>query len=174
MMFLAVDLVAFWLMPWSASFRRACLWFTPDTQPLQGKQPDKDAPNWLRPLCLQRWVGQTVAARLAWLKAHPDADPYRFGHESEPAWVAAAWATYDRQCLRELREQTLLWIFGMEVERLVRIAQESPILVGQGDWTQAALGASEHIAQLYAELKRRHKAMRARALLREELRRFAA
>jgi hypothetical protein len=139
MLFLAVDLVAFWLMPWSAPFRRACLWFTPDTQPLQGRQPDKDAPKWLRPLFLQRWVGQAVAARLAWLQAHPEADPYRFGHESEPAWVAAAWASYDRRCLRELSEKTLLWIFGMEVERLLRIAQEAPALVGQGVWTKAAL-----------------------------------
>ena len=83
-----------------------------------------------------------------------------------------AWASYPRRCLRELREETLLRIFGMEVERLLRIAEESPLLAGTGDWTSAALGASEHIAQLYAELKRRHKAQRARAILSLELRQY--
>ena len=52
----------------------------------------------------------------------------------------------------------------MEVERLLRIAEESPALVGNGDWTSAALASSEQIAQLYAELKRRHNAVRARAI----------
>jgi hypothetical protein len=36
------------------------------------------------------------------------------------------------------------------------------------------LGACEHIAQIYAELKRRHKAMRARAMLREQLQRYSS
>lgn len=36
------------------------------------------------------------------------------------------------------------------------------------------IGASEHLAQVYAELKRRHKAMPARAILREALRQFVA
>jgi hypothetical protein len=165
-----IDLVSFWLMPWSAPFRHACVWVTRLGAPLQGKQPDKDAPNWLRPLCVQRWVGQAVAARLAWLAAHPEVDAWRFGHESEPAWVEAAYARYDWRCLRAFTDSLLLWLFGMEVERLARIAQEAPALVGSGEWTRAALGAFEHIAQIYAELKRRHKAMQARALLREDLR----
>ena len=171
MCFAPLVLVAFWLMPWSEPFRAACLWFTLDTQPLQGHQPDKDAPKWLRPLFLLRWVGQAVAARLAWLSEHPGARRYRYGKESIPCWDAVAWASYPRRCLRELREDTLLRIFGMEVERLLRIAEESPLLAGTSDWTSAALGASEHLAQLYAELKRRHKAQRARAILCDELRR---
>ena len=68
----------------------------------------------------------------------------------------------------------LLWCVGLEVERLLRVAQDHPSLVGQMVWTGAALSASEHIARFYAELKRRHKATRARALVREELRRFVA
>jgi hypothetical protein len=44
--------------------------------------------------------------------------------------------------------------------------------VGDGDWTGAALGVAAHLAQLYSELKRRHNAMPARAMLRAELRRF--
>jgi hypothetical protein len=74
--------------------------------------------------------------------------------------------------LRAFSEARLLWMFGVEVERLLRIAEEHPSLAGGVGWTCAVLGASEHIAQVYAELKRRHKAMPARAMLREELRRF--
>ncbi len=168
------DLVAFWLMPWSAPFRDACVWVALLGAPLQGKQPDKDAAGWLRPLCVQRWVGQAVAARLAWLKDHPEQDAWRFGHESEPVWAEDVWAVYERRDLRAADEDALLRRFGVEVERLLGIAQEAPRLVGSGAWTCAALGASARIAQIYAELKRRHKAMRARALLREELRVFVA
>ena len=174
MLFTALDLVAFWVMPWSQRFRRACLWFTSNTQPLQGKKPNSDAPWWLRPLFLQHWVGQAVAARLAWLEAHPQVTPYRYGHESELCWDEAAWKRYDDECLRDLRESTLIWIFGMEVERLLRLAQQSPWSVNNGDWTRAALGIAGHVAQLYGELKRRHTALPARALLREELRQFVA
>ncbi len=169
MLVVMAQFITFWLTPWSAPFRAACLWFTPDTQPLQGRKPNKVAPNWVRPFFVQRWVGEAIAARLA---ANPDTCAYRYGRDSEPAWDAAAWASYPRAILRQLDEQTLLWIFGMEVERLLRIAQEHPGLVGQMEWTGAALSASEHLAQLYAELKRRYKAAQARALLRDELRRF--
>jgi hypothetical protein len=162
------DLISFWLMPWSAPFRAACLWFTADTQPLQGRRPNKFAPRWLRPFFLQRWVGEAVAARL---QADPQTSAYRCGHESEPRWEADARPS-GRSSLRQLSEARLLWLFGVEVERLLRIAQEHPCLVGDANWTGAALGASAHIARIYAELKRRCKAMQARALVREELRRF--
>ncbi len=166
------DLFAFWMTPWSKTLRAACVWVERFGAPISGKKPDKDAPNWLRPLLLQRWVAQAITARLAWLDAHPDQTTPRHGNESEPCWDDVAWVSYDRRCLRELREATLLDIFGMEVERLLRIVQEPPGMVGSVEWTRAALGASEHIAQVYAELKRRYKAMRARAILRDELRRF--
>ncbi len=169
MLLFTAHLINFWLTPWSDPFRAACLWFTRDTQPLQGHKPNKIAPNWVRPFFVQRWVGEAIAARLA---ANPDTDAYRFGRESEPAWDVAAWASYPGAVLRQLSEQTLLRVLGMEVERLLRIAQEHPCLVGQMEWTSAALCASGHLAQLYAELKRRFKAAQARALLREELRRF--
>jgi hypothetical protein len=183
--FRPTDLVDFWLMPWSAAFRDACCWIALLGAPLCGSKPDTDAPRWLRPLCLQRWVGQAIAARLAWLREHPDAPAYRFASESEPCWTEDAAARYDRRDLNEHDEAALFRLFNVEVERLLRAAQEAPKLVGEGDWTCAALGAHARIAQLYAELKRRHpreeqsqhgsrqwKAMRARALLRAELRRF--
>jgi hypothetical protein len=163
------DLISFWLTPWSAPFRAACLWFTPDTQPLQGRKPDKIAPRWLRPLFLQRWVGEAVAARL---QANPHTSAYRCGYESEPCWKASAGPSARRASLRRLSEARLLWAFGVEVERLLRIAQEHPCLVGDANWTGAALDASAQIARIYAELKRRYKAMQARALVREELCRF--
>src|SRR5262245_35760196 len=58
------------------------------------------------------------------------------------------------------------------VERLLRIADAEPALVGLTAWTCAALCACEHLAQLYTELKRRYKAAQARALVQAELRRF--
>ncbi len=183
--FRPTDLVDFWLMPWSAPFRAACCWIALLGAPLQGSKPDDDAPGWLRPLCLQRWVGQAIAARLLWLREHPDAPAYRFEAESEPRWTEAAASCCDRLDLRDHDEAALLRRFGVEVERLLRVAQEAPRLVGGGDWTCAALGAQARIAQVYAELKRRPpregqsqpggrqwKATRARALLRAELRRF--
>jgi hypothetical protein len=165
-------IVDLWTMPWSRPFRAACRWFTLETQPMQGRKPNRFAPRWLRPLLLQRWVGQAIAARLAWLEKHPRATRYHYRVESEPRWVDAAWASYEREILAEFSQAMLLWIFGMEVERLLRIAEEHPSLVGQEEWTRAVLGASEHLAQLYAELKRRHSWQQARAMLREALRCF--
>ena len=138
-------LITFWLLPWSKPFRAACHWFALGTQPMQGRaHPDKEAPRCLRPLFLQRLVGQAAAARLAWLQAHPLATRYRYGRESEPRWFNAAWASYERCILREFADAMLLWIFGMEVEQLVRIAEEHPSLVGQVEWVCATLGAREY------------------------------
>ncbi|HEY7355262.1 MAG TPA: hypothetical protein VH590_02315 [Ktedonobacterales bacterium] len=163
------DLISFWLTPWSAPFRAACLWFTAETQPLRGRKPNKIAPRWLRPFFLQRWVGEAVAARLT---ANPQTSAYRYGRASEPRWEASAGLSAQRGSLRQFSEAALLWSFGVEVERLLRIAQEHPCLVGDANWTVAALGASAQLARIYAELKRRFKAMQARALVREELRCF--
>jgi hypothetical protein len=167
-------LLSFWATPWSETLRGACIWLARMGQPITAHRPDAEAPPWLRPLCVQRWVGQAIAARLAWVGERTDEAVYRFGHESEPCWTEVAWMSYDRQCLRELSEKSVIWLFGVEVERLLRVAQEAPALVGDADWTRAALGASEHVAQLYGELKRRYKAMQARAILREDLRVFLA
>jgi hypothetical protein len=165
------DLVDFWTRPWSAPFRQACIWVTRLGAPLYGRKPDTDAPNWLRPFFLQRWVGQAIAA---WLGTHPNVTAYRYGRKSEPCWKEASWSVYDRRDLRDQSEDGLLWLFGVGVECLQRVAQEPPALVGCAEWTGAALCASAQIVQIYAELKRRHKAMRARALLREALRQFVA
>ncbi len=168
-------LVSFWVTPWSQPFRAICRWFTLNEQPIQGHariQSNQIAPSFVRPLLLQRWVAQAIAARLAWLEAHPQETPFRYGKESEPCWHEVAWKRYDWRILRQFKDDMLLWIFGMEVERLLRITDADPRFVGSGCWTCAVLGASEHLAQLYQELKRRHTMKPARAMLRQELRRF--
>ncbi len=141
-------------------------------QPISGDRPDSLAPDWLRPLCLQRWVGQAVTARLAWLHAHPDLAALRYERESRPRWDVGRWDRAERRCLRDLCEETLLRLFVIEVERLLRILREPPGLVGNADWARATLAACEHVAQVYHELRRRHNAVRARYLLREELRHY--
>ena len=174
MQYTPTDLLSFWTTPWSRPLRGACVWLASLGTPISGSQPDAAAPRWLRPLCLQRWVGQGVAARLAWMREHPDQPAYQFARDSEPCWTDVAWATYDRFSTRGLSEEGLLQLFGAEVERLLRSAEEAPGMVGAASWTRAVLGACEHVAQIYGELKRRHKAMRARAMLREQLQRYGS
>ncbi len=117
-------------------------------------------------------LARAIAARLVWLREHPALAGERFGKESETDWDHVVWTFAEPRCLRELGEATLLWIFNCEVERLLRIVQESPLPTSSGEWTQATLVACAHLAGVYAELRRRHRAMRARAIVREELRRF--
>ena len=172
MLFTTDDLISFWYDSWAAPLRSALA--EPTEPPLPRPDPLPTPPRWLRPLCVQRVVGQAVAARLAWLRARSDEKPsYQFGKESEPepSWTEVATFSYDPVCLHELSEYRLRWILGMEAERLLRIARVAPAEVGIVIWTQAVLGISEHVADLYAEFKRRHRAMRARAIVREELQR---
>jgi hypothetical protein len=130
MQFSAPDLLSFWMTPWSRPLRGACVWLASLGAPISGSQPDAAAPRWLRPLCLQRWVGQAVVTRLEWMGQHPDQPAYSFGRESEPCWTDVAWATYDRPSTRGLSEEAILWLFGAEVERLLRSVEEAPGLVG--------------------------------------------
>jgi hypothetical protein len=116
-------------------------------------------------------VGQAVAQRTAWLTHHLCLDPCRFGRESEPDWHECNLLTYDRRNLRKLGERSLCWLLGMEVERLLRLAQVSPAEPGIAAWLAGVLAASEHVDQVYHEL-RRYKAARARAILRGELAAF--
>jgi hypothetical protein len=170
MRYLACYRSLFWRLPCFAPLRAALAWqpdpdqFLPDERPV--------APRWLRPLFVQRWVGQAVAERAAWLEAHLCLEPYRFGNDSLPDWHETALLRYAGVSLRGLSEEGLCWVWGMEVERLLRLAQVSPGELGQGAWLAAALAASEHVAQVYLEWRRRYKATRARAIVREQLQRF--
>jgi hypothetical protein len=162
------DLVFFWSAAWSVPLRSACRWLTPDAQ--TAVAPDAIAARWLKPLCLQRWVGQAIGDRLAWMRQHPEAAAYRCWQESTPCWTGMSAVSYDRRCLRELSEAGLLSLWEVEVERLLRISEAPPARVGEDDWARAALGVCEHLSQLYAELKRREQSRRARWRLREALR----
>ena len=162
----------FWRLPWSAPLRAALPWQA-DPDQFPAGEPLPLAPGWLRPLCVQRLVGQAVAERAAWLEQHLCLDPYRFGRESEPDWHETNLLRYGR-CLGRLREEAQRWLLGMEVERLLRLVQLSPSELGQGAWLAATLAASEHVAQVYQVWRRRYKAARAREMLCEELQRFLA
>ncbi len=171
MIFLASHRAVFWRLPWSAPLRAALSWQADPAQ-FPDNAPPPEAPRWLRPLCVQRMVGRAVAQRAAWLARHPCLEPYRFGRESEPDWHECNLLTYDRRNLREMGEWYLRWMLGMEVERLLRLAQTAPAELGEAAWPASVLAASEHVAQVYHELRRRCKAARARAIVREELRAF--
>ena len=170
------DLAAFWAAAWSLPFRAACRWLTPEAQ--MRVSPDVKPAAWLTPLCLQRWVGQAVAGRLAWMRAHPEAALYRYsgpfdaGDPSIPYWADMAASCYTPLWLHHQEDDDLLWRWNVEVERLLRISEAPPCLVGEEAWARAALGVALRLSQVYAELKRRHKARRARARLRAELREY--
>jgi hypothetical protein len=159
----------FWRLPWSAPLRAALFWQAdPDQFPTA--EPIPVVPGWLRPLVVQRLVGQAVAARAAWQETHLCLEPYRFGNESEPDWHETNLLRYGR-CLGRLSEELQRWILGMEVERILRLVQLPPSELGQGAWVAAVLAACEHVAQVY-QVWRRYRAARAREMLREELQRF--
>lgn len=171
MRYLACYRSLFWRLPWSAPLRSALAWQPDPAQFLPDDAPPA-VPQWLRPLCVQRWVGQAVAARAAWLAEHVVLDPYCFGRGSLPGWHATNLLTYDPRNLRALSEVWLRYLLGMEIERLLRLVQTPASELGEGAWLAAVLAASEHIAQVYHQLRRRYHAKAARAILREELRAF--
>jgi len=170
MVFQSVYLAVFWLLPWSAPLRAALAWGPdPDRFPPVGPPI---APRWLKPLCVQRWVGQAVAARVAWLRQQGGAAPYRFGEDSLPEWHPFHLERYVWRPLHELEETSLRWLLGMEVERLLRLIDLPPQEIGEGAWVAASLAVYAHVAQVYHELRRRYKTRRAREIVREELRLF--
>ncbi len=171
MEFLNEHLVVFWTLPWSAPLRAALSW-QPEWLPSLSSLPL--APRWLRPLCVQRWVGQAIAARLAWLarQPYPDAIPARFGSDSFPEWHPFHLGKYGWRELHELHQESLRWLLGMEVERLARLALTPPGEIGGSAWVAACLAICLHVAQLYHELRRRYRARRAREIVREELAAF--
>src|SRR5579859_2777433 len=173
MEFIIDYLLVFWQLPWSAPLRAALPW-QPEWLPTLAEPPV--APNWLRPLCVQRWVGQAVAARLAWLQRQPEPDaiPPRFGSESFPEWHPFHLGTYGWRELHALSAASLRWLLGMEVERLCRLARTPPGEIGVSGWVAACLAVCLHVAQLYHELRRRYRTRRARQIVREELAAFLA
>ena len=137
--------------------------------PVVPATPDALAPGWIRPLCVQREIGQAIAARLAWLRQHPDAAGYLYDDYTIPLWTRAGWTPFAQSALRAWSDEWLLLLFQVETERLLRILQAPPALLGEAVWTPAALGACEHLAQLYHEFRRRYGARAVRRFVRRAL-----
>ncbi|HEY7358721.1 MAG TPA: hypothetical protein VH590_19700, partial [Ktedonobacterales bacterium] len=112
---------------------------------------------------------KAIAARLAWMRQHPDQAAFFFPETSIPGWTRFFWTPYERRALRSWSDEWLLFHFQLEVERLLRIMQTPPALIGAEDWTRAALGACGHLAQVYHELKRRYGVRAVRRALRDLL-----
>lgn len=133
-----------------------------------------DAPCWpvprtLGPVCVQRMIARAVVARLTWLREqHVPIFP-RFGADSVWDWAEAATHREPSGFLRSLAESRLHWLIGVQLDWLLHM------LVLPEDDAPAPLrlvafvGTCGRLAQYYAELKRRHGAGQARALLREDL-----
>jgi|GEM_PF-2168014 len=157
--FTSACLAVFWLLPWSAPLR-AALVYHPDPDRFPPSSLPPLAPRWLKPLCVQRWVGQAVAAHLAWRAAHPDRWPYRSGEDSLPEWQEGNLGRYVGRYLGGFAEAELRWLLGMEVERRRRLALLSPAERGEGAWVACMLAVHLHVAQVYRALRRRYRALR--------------
>jgi len=169
MWFVAQDYNFFWYSRWVQPLRSACPWIS-----MQARQMAQDgwpAPDWMRPLYVQRWVGQAIAERLA--RQAKQATPF-VPHftDSVPCWNKTMTLPYDSKLLHALPELDVLWWWEVEVERLLRMIETPPSEIGEDRWTQAVMGVCGHLLQGYAELKRRCGWRRARALLREVLELF--
>ncbi len=172
MSFSIEEVESFLVSRWSLPIRRACPHLPEQERRYIREDNDLPVPKWARPQFLQRWLGQAIAARLAWQEGQPDPPCYRFGRRSAPCWSQTAILPYDPRCLRGVDEDQLLWYAGMDIERLYRIAREPQWRVGENLWTLTLLGTCRHLTQLYAELRRRCKAAKARELMWQALRLF--
>ena len=164
-----VPFQSFWSSSWSAPLRAACVWFKRQPAPVVPKTADALTPGWLRPLCVQRMVGQAVCDRLAWLRAHPDLAASLYPDEAPPGWDRGDWIPYDYGTLRRLSDEWLLLLFQINVERLLHTVRMPPALVGEERWTRSALGTCEHLAQLYREFRRRYQARATRKFVQHVL-----
>ena len=158
---------ALWLTVW-CPLLRACPGLRFNDLPML------DLPRWplvrrLGPVFLQRWVAQAVANRLAW-QQHSWITPhfYQYGHESDLSWERAARLAYPRAILREMSEASLRWRFGVQVEYLLRLVEPGSALSAE-QRLLALGGTSLHVAQVYAEWKRRCGWRQAREIVRDAL-----
>ena len=100
---------------------------------------------------------------------HPDAAGYLYDEYTIPLWTPAGWTPFAQSALRAWSDERLLLLFQVETERLLRILQAPPKLLGEAVWTRAVLGACEHLAQLYHEFRRRSGARAVRRFVRRAL-----
>ena len=143
----------------AALARRLRLALVRRSGPVVPPLPDALAPDWLRPLCLQRQLAKAVQARLAWRKAHPKAPNYWAEKWTSPDWDQDAWTPYNVRWLHGYSVEGLTARFQIDLERLVRIMEVPPSVLGAAIWTHSALGSCERLAQLYQEVLRRYGAL---------------
>jgi hypothetical protein len=160
-----IPFASFWSSPWAAPLRESCVWLQRQAAPVVPPTPDRLVPDWLRPLCFQREIGRTIRARLANARRDARYAATLYAYASQPTWGAEDWRPYGRGVLRSWSKERLLEHFQMELERLLRIMQTPPALLGEAVWTHSALGTCEHLAQLYQEFRRRYGARRTRRFM---------
>ncbi|HLV97823.1 MAG TPA: hypothetical protein VKT82_04015 [Ktedonobacterales bacterium] len=131
--------------------------------------PQALAPGWLRPLWLQREVGRAVAARLAWMRAHPDQAAMLHAEDAPSSWSSDDWTPYDRRCLRLWSDEWLAFWWEVNTERLLLLVRVPPALMGEDLWTHVLLGTCEHLAQLYHQFRKRYGARATRRFVRDTL-----
>ena len=163
MWFTAQDFIGFWFSYWFQPLRSACPALS--KQARQMADTEWTLPTWLRPLFLQRWIGQAIAQRVVWQATQATPPDYRYA-DSLPCWNKMAALPYDEKRLGQLPELDVLWLWATDAERLLRMAQTRPGDIGEDRWTQAMLGACGHLVQGYHELRRRLGYREARRLVR--------
>jgi hypothetical protein len=93
----------------------------------------------------------------------------RYGRDSSVYDLDAPFAGYTRHWLRWTSDEQLRRALGWEVERLQRVHETTLESITPAERAAMTLIAAERLAQVYRELRRRHKAAVARAWLQEEL-----
>ncbi len=94
----------------------------------------------------------------------------RYGEFSAVYDVFAPTQPYPRGCLRKFYDDRELRLaLGWEIERLQQVKETYLDSIPLAERRETALLAAERIAQVYRELRRRHKAARARQIMQEEL-----
>jgi hypothetical protein len=172
MSFTVAEVHSFLIARWSLPIRRSCVHLSAQVRHAVRPKTKVPIPKGIRPQFLQRWLGQSIASRLAWQEQRPGPARYRFGIRSAPCWSQTETRPYEGRALRRETEEDLLRYLEIGIERLYRITQEDQTEIGETLWTLTLLSACQHLAQVYLELRRRYKAERARELTWDALRLF--
>ena len=163
---------SFWQAHWAAPLHAALGDACPVAFPFPSSLPRWPVLRALGPLWLQRQVAAAVLTRLAWQQQRGGfiAWPYEILITSI-GWEAIANEGIALETRREMTDDFLRWLFGLQLEMLSRL------LAGRGPFSQelglrAVAGSCWRVALLYGELCRRCHHAQARLIVQEELRRF--
>jgi hypothetical protein len=158
---------------WSLPLRRACPSLSAQAHQYVAQKPRVPTPTWVTAQYLLRWLGQAFVARAEREARQAGVPRYEYGRRSDPCWSQTVTVPQAGGYLRQQVAEAE-WFLSIHIERLYRMTQTPQDEVGPDLWTQAVLGVCRHLAQCYETLRRRYKAERARAIVWDMLRRFAA